>query len=74
MTFLKSNLENYRFLAQVLDQDSLSDDYIGQIEIPLHNIIKKPGKVNKGIYDLYNKQGKSIPSAQIEIELKFIND
>lgn len=70
---LKSNLENYKFLVQVYDQDFQGKDFIGQIDIAMEKILKTSNKTISIIYDLYNKQGKNIENAKIEIEFKFIN-
>ena len=70
VTYHKTNLDNYRVLVTVYDKDAISEDYIGQIEIPLAPVINKPNKEHKTIYDLLNQKGKKVGNAQIEIELK----
>lgn len=71
VTYHKKSLDNYKMRVTVYDKDIISEDYIGQIEIPLSPVIIKPNKEHKTIHDLLNRKGKKLGSAQIEIELKF---
>ena len=72
LSVMKNNFDNYVLEAKVYDKDFLTDDFIGQTEISLSKIFKKPNKTHKELYDLFNNQGKQVLNALIEIELKFI--
>lgn len=73
ISFLKSNLENYKILVRVYDKDLENDEFIGKVDIPLIHICQKPNKLHNNIYDLVDEQGNQVAHAQIEIELKLIS-
>lgn len=69
LTFDRKKISNYKFLIHVYDKDLCVDEYIGNAELALSELIKKKEKNLTKVLPLLNS--KECATKQGELEITF---